>query len=125
MLLKLLKLLCCDKADWFVPCDQLCASRHGGQDDVSAETADTAQKREGIDKLIKSTSPTYSCGEGPWKKNRVNKRNNGADDETYFVLRLPFTSGVVTTLLLFSGWLRTESGTVIRAGSFPYGVVKS
>lgn len=35
------------------------------------------------------------------------------------MLMLPFTKGVVTTLLLFSGWLRTESGTVIRAGSFP------
>lgn len=40
-------------------------------------------------------------------------------DDTYFVLRLPFTIGVVTTLLLFSGWLRTERGTVIRAGNFP------
>lgn len=40
-------------------------------------------------------------------------------NEAYFVLMLPFTKGVVTTLLLFSGWLRTESGTVIRAGSFP------
>lgn len=27
---------------------------------------------------------------------------------------------MVTTLLLFSGWLRTERGTVIRAGSFPW-----
>lgn len=35
------------------------------------------------------------------------------------MLMLPFTKGVVTTLLLFSGWLRTDSGTVIRAGSFP------
>lgn len=40
-------------------------------------------------------------------------------NEAYFVLMLPFTKGVVTTLLLFSGWLRTDSGTVIRAGSFP------
>lgn len=40
-----------------------------------------------------------------------------------FVFRLPFTIGVVTTLLLFRGWLRTESGTVIRAGNFPVGVV--
>lgn len=44
-------------------------------------------------------------------------------DGTYFVLRLPFTIGVVTTLLLFSGWLRTERGTVIRAGNFPCNVV--
>ena len=44
--------------------------------------------------------------------------------DTYFVLRLPLTIGVVTTLLLFSGWLRTERGTVIRAGSFPYNVVR-
>lgn len=28
LLLKLLKLLSCDEADWFVPCDQLCSSRH-------------------------------------------------------------------------------------------------
>lgn len=40
-----------------------------------------------------------------------------------FVLRLPFTIGVVTTLLLFSGWFRTERGTVIRAGNFPVCVV--
>lgn len=40
-------------------------------------------------------------------------------NEAYFVLMLPFTKGEVTTLLLFSGWLRTDSGTVIRAGSFP------
>lgn len=40
LLLKLLELLCCNKADWFVPCDQLCASRHGGQDDVPSQTAD-------------------------------------------------------------------------------------
>lgn len=46
------------------------------------------------------------------------------DYETYFALRLPFTIGVVTTLLLFSGWLSTERGTVIRAGNFPYSVVK-
>jgi len=36
------------------------------------------------------------------------------------VLRLPFTIGVVTTLLFFRGWVRRERGTVIRAGSFPY-----
>lgn len=36
LLLKLLELLCCNKADWFVPCNQLGASRHGGQDDVPA-----------------------------------------------------------------------------------------
>lgn len=40
-----------------------------------------------------------------------------------FVFRLPLTIGVVTTLLLFSGWLRTERGTVIRAGNFPVCVV--
>lgn len=40
------------------------------------------------------------------------------------MFRLPFTIGVVTTLLLFSGWLRTESGTVIRAGNLPCNVVK-
>lgn len=39
---------------------------------------------------------------------------------THLVFRLPLTIGVVTTLLLFSGWLRTDRGTVIRAGSFPY-----
>lgn len=44
---------------------------------------------------------------------------NAILNEAYFVLMLPFTKGVVTTLLLFSGWLRTESGTVIRVGSFP------
>lgn len=27
--------------------------------------------------------------------------------------------GVVTTLLVFSGWLRTDRGTVIRVGSLP------
>lgn len=43
LLLELLELLCCDEADWFVPCDQLGASRHGGQDDVPAQTADTGQ----------------------------------------------------------------------------------
>lgn len=46
LLLKLLELLGCDKADWFVPSDQLRTSRHGGQDDVPAQTADTAQKKE-------------------------------------------------------------------------------
>lgn len=45
MLLKLLELLGCDKADWFVPSDQLRTGRHGGQDDVPAQTADTAQKK--------------------------------------------------------------------------------
>lgn len=40
LLLELLKLLCCDKADRLVSCNQFCASRHGGQDDVSAQTAD-------------------------------------------------------------------------------------
>lgn len=39
------------------------------------------------------------------------------------VFRLPFTIGVVTTLLLFSGWLRTEIGTVIRPDIFPVCVV--
>lgn len=43
LLLKLLELLCCDKADWFVSCYQLGASRHRGQDDVPAQTADTDQ----------------------------------------------------------------------------------
>lgn len=38
---------------------------------------------------------------------------------------LPLTMGVVTTLLLFSGWLRTDRGTVIRAGNFPYEVMKT
>lgn len=42
LLLKLLELLSCDEADWFVPCDQLCSGRHRGQDDVPAQTADTA-----------------------------------------------------------------------------------
>lgn len=45
LLLKLLELLRCDEADWFVPCDQLGASGHGGQDDVPAQTADTDQTR--------------------------------------------------------------------------------
>lgn len=39
-----------------------------------------------------------------------------------FVFRFPLTIGVVTTLLLFRGWLRTEC-TVIRVGSFPVCVV--
>lgn len=39
------------------------------------------------------------------------------------VLMFPFSKGVVTTLLFFSGWLRTDRGTVIRAGSFPVCVV--
>lgn len=56
LLLKLLELLCCDKADWFVPCDQLCASRHGGQDDVPAQTADAAQKRGKRTKTYQSTT---------------------------------------------------------------------
>lgn len=38
---------------------------------------------------------------------------------------LPLTMGVVTTLLLFNGWLRTERGTVIRAGNLPCDDVKS
>ncbi len=46
LLLQLLELLCCNKADWFVPCDQLCAGRHRGQDDVPAQTADTARRSE-------------------------------------------------------------------------------
>lgn len=46
LLLKLLELLSCDKTDWFVSCDQLRASRHGGEDDVSAQAADAAQERE-------------------------------------------------------------------------------
>lgn len=50
-------------------------------------------------------------------KNEI--RCTSVHDEAYFVLRLPFTKGVVTTLLLFSGWLRTERGTVIRAGNLP------
>lgn len=41
-------------------------------------------------------------------------------DAAHLVLRLPFSIGVVTTLLLFRGWLRTERGTVILAGNFPY-----
>lgn len=48
-----------------------------------------------------------------------------AEQEPYFVLMLPLTMGVVTTLLLFSGWLRTERGTVIRAGNLPCDDVKS
>lgn len=44
LLLKLLELLCCDKADWLVPCDQLRASGHSGQDDVPAKTANTDQE---------------------------------------------------------------------------------
>lgn len=43
---------------------------------------------------------------------------------THLVFRLPFTIGVVTTLLVFSGWFRTEMGTVILAGNFPYSDVK-
>lgn len=39
---------------------------------------------------------------------------------THFVLMFPFRIGVVITLLLFSGWLSTERGTVIRAGSLPW-----
>jgi len=35
------------------------------------------------------------------------------------VLRLPFTRGEATTLLVFSGWLRTDRGTVILVGSLP------
>lgn len=57
LLLKLLKLLSCDEADWFVPCDQLRSSRHRCQDDVSAQTADTGQaEREGKEKTL-----TYIC----------------------------------------------------------------
>lgn len=52
LLLKLLQLLRCDEADWFVPCDQLRASRHGGQDDVPAQTADVCVQ----------TSFHYRCG---------------------------------------------------------------
>lgn len=47
LLLKLLELLCRNKADWFVPCNQLGASRHGGQDDVPAQTADTGKGKKG------------------------------------------------------------------------------
>lgn len=47
LLLKLLELLCCDKADWFVPCNQLGTGRHGGQNNVPAQAA---QKTEGKDK---------------------------------------------------------------------------
>lgn len=63
LLLKLLELLCCDKADWFVPCDQLGTSRHGGQDDVPAQTANTAHKR----KNTKTYQTTISI-----KENRKN-----------------------------------------------------
>lgn len=41
LLLKLLELLGRDKTDRFVPCNQLRASRHGGQDDVPAQAAKT------------------------------------------------------------------------------------
>lgn len=44
LLLKLLELLSRDEADWFVPCDQLCSGGHRGQDDVPAQTADTARR---------------------------------------------------------------------------------
>lgn len=37
----------------------------------------------------------------------------------HLVLMLPLSMGVVTTLLFFKGWLRTERGTVILVGSFP------
>lgn len=33
--------------------------------------------------------------------------------------RLPLMMGAVTTLLPFTGWLITDRGTVIRAGSLP------
>lgn len=39
---------------------------------------------------------------------------------TYLAPRLPLMMGAVTTLLPFMGWLMTDSGTVIRVGSFPY-----
>lgn len=39
LLLKLLELLRCDKTDRFVSCNQLRASRHGGENDVSAQAA--------------------------------------------------------------------------------------
>lgn len=42
LLLELLELLSCDEADGFVPCDQLGSGWHRGQDDVPAQTADTA-----------------------------------------------------------------------------------
>lgn len=38
---------------------------------------------------------------------------------TYLAPRLPLMMGAVTTLLPFIGWLITDSGTVIRVGSFP------
>lgn len=44
LLLKLLELLCCDKADRFVPRNQLRASRHGSQDDVPTQAADICVK---------------------------------------------------------------------------------
>lgn len=47
LLLELLELLRGDEADGFVPGDQLGASRHGGQDDVPAQTADAARTRRG------------------------------------------------------------------------------
>lgn len=47
LLLKLLELLRCDEADRLVPGDQLGASRHRGQDDVPAQTADAARTRRG------------------------------------------------------------------------------
>lgn len=46
LLLKLLELLGCDKTDRFVPCNQLRASRHGGQDDVPAQVAKTEEKKK-------------------------------------------------------------------------------
>lgn len=39
------------------------------------------------------------------------------------VLMFPLRMGVVTTLLFFKGWLRTERGTVILVGSLPVCVV--
>lgn len=38
---------------------------------------------------------------------------------THLAPRLPLRMGAVTTLFPFTGWLMTESGTVMRAGSFP------
>ena len=38
---------------------------------------------------------------------------------TYLAPRLPLMMGAVTTPLPFMGWLMTDSGTVIRVGSFP------
>lgn len=46
LLLKLLELLRCDKTDRFVSCNQLRASRHGGENDVSAQAANTARTGE-------------------------------------------------------------------------------